>query len=168
MKVIDGDESKVVPVMVMNFQRAANVQGQRFHDECILALELAGFEIADQHVALSDVGIELDAIVNNKCGVAIPWEFKGSWQGVRPGLIRTDTLKKAIANGYLLSRSDVAGMMMPLMVMASHRPEGGHGLAMLRSVGTDVIADFVDSRDSRKLRILANSSEEQLRRMYNL
>ena len=34
-------------------------------------------------------------------GQVVWFEYKGSVQGTRPGLLRTDTLKKAIANGAL-------------------------------------------------------------------
>jgi hypothetical protein len=166
--VIDDGVSNGATVISLPFQRLANLQGRRFHDECIMVLEMSGFEVVDQHVIVNDVGIEIDAITNNAQGVAIPWEFKGSWQGVRPGLLRTDTLKKAIANGYLLSQWEAAAMMMPLMVMASHIPESGHGAAMIRNTGRDIVADFINSRDSKKLRKLANSTEEQLRKMYGL
>ena len=58
------------------------------------------------------------------------FEYKGSVQGTRPGLRRTDTLKKAIANGALLrSLTDPA----PYVVVTSHLPEAGAGAAMLRA-----------------------------------
>lgn len=153
--------------IVLNFQKAASVQGDHFHNECLHALNYAGFEIADQYVVLTDVGIELDAIVNNAHGIAIPLEFKGSLQGNRPGLRRTDTLKKAIANGYLLTRSNVSGMMTPLVVLTSHLPEAGHGKAMLDAVERDTIMAFIDSRDGRKLRKLCDMPEEKLRALVD-
>ncbi len=143
-------------------QKLAKLQGDIFHQECIRSLDLAGFEIADEHVRLVDVGIELDCVTNNKHGIAMPWEFKGSWQGDRPGLIRTDTLKKAIANGYLLTRSTHAIHMTPLLVMTTHFPEEGAGLAMLRAVASSVVLAFVDSRDSRQLRMLYEATEQKL------
>ena len=152
---------------VSNFQKAASVQGNHFHKECIHALEYAGFEIADQHVVLSDVGIEIDAIVNNAHGIAIPLEFKGSLQGDRPGLRRTDTLKKAIANGYLLTLSELNQMMTPLVVLTSHLPENGHGKAMIEAVKRDAIMAFIDNRDGRRLRRLCNMTEEELHALVN-
>ena len=56
------------------------------------------------------------------------FEYKGSIQGHRPGLRRTDTMKKAIANGALLrALADPA----PYVVITSHLPEAGSGAAML-------------------------------------
>jgi len=140
-------------------------QGAAFHDESIRALRLAGFEIASTKCRLEDVGIELDAITNNRHGIAFAWEFKGSLQGARPGLRRTDTLKKAIANGFLLSVSEIYGdRFPPLFVMCSHIPVAGDGQKMMAAaLRSGVLSDIVDSRDGVRLGSLANITEEGLR-----
>ena len=51
-------------------------------------------------------------------------------QGSRPGLMRTDTLKKAVANGALLQRLVERP---PYIVLTSHLPNSGAGLAMLQT-----------------------------------
>lgn len=145
-------------------QRIAIEQGRRFHEECISALHYAGFEIPDQNFVIADVGIELDAITNNAHGISMPWEFKGSLQGTRPGLMRTDTLKKAIANGYLLQQWENACMFTPLLVMTTHLPKEGSGLAMSSAVKRNIVMMFVDSRDSWTLKRLCNATEKALRR----
>ena len=131
--------------------------------ECILALELAGFEVVEIKVRVRDVGIELDAITNNKHGIAMAWEFKGSLQGSRPGLIRTDTTKKAIANALLLSRSEYGEMMPPLLIMTSHIPTENDSLAMLEAViGKEILA-VVDSRDGKTLQWLYQATESDIK-----
>lgn len=145
-----------------NHQRLAVSQGAAFHQECIRSLSIAGFEISEQEFTIREVGIKLDAITNNAHGIAMPWEFKGSWNGARPGLRRTDTLKKAIANGYLLSRWENKNMMTPLLVMTTHFPEDGSGIAMLRTVDRNTVMAFVDSRDTRLLGRLYRMTEEEL------
>lgn len=149
-----------------NFQRMAVEQGDAFHLECIRSLRMVGFEVVDQRFTIDEVGIELDAITNNAHGIAMPWEFKGSWNGDRPGLWRTDTLKKAIANGYLLSRWSEACRFTPLLVMTSHLPQHATGsvAAMFRTVERRIILDVVDSRNARSLRWLYNADERALRR----
>lgn len=148
-------------------QRLAKAQGDWYHRECVRSLEIAGFEIAAQHFVIKDVGIELDAITNNSHGIAMPWEFKGSWNGERPGLIRTDTLKKAIASGYLLSRWSERKMMTPLLVMSTHMPEAGSGAAMMASVGRDVVLSFVDNRNTKFLMWLYRATEDELLEYMN-
>ncbi len=51
---------------------------------------------------LTEVGVEIDQEAVSPTGTVVWFEYKGSVQGNRPGLRRTDTLKKAIANGALL------------------------------------------------------------------
>ena len=79
---------------------------------------------------LTEVGVEIDQEAVSPTGTVVWFEYKGSVQGNRPGLIRTDTLKKAIANGALLrSLTDPA----PYVVVTSHLPESGSGAAMLQA-----------------------------------
>lgn len=157
----------------INFQGAGVKQGELFHKECILALTLAGFEVAysknkkgddTTKVHLEDVGIEVDAITNNRQGVSMAWEFKGSLQGKRPGLKRTDTMKKAIANGLLFTLSET-GKVMPYLVMTSHIPTDNDSLAMMQAVIGREILDVVDSRDGRKLARLCNASDDDIQQM---
>ena len=80
----------------------------------------------DEPVDLPD-GVEVDLVIENTQGIAFFAECKGSFRD-RPGLQRTDTLKKAIANMVLLDAVGVG----PLLVLISHRPVDGVGVAMLR------------------------------------
>lgn len=148
-----------------NFQRWAYEQGKAFADEALRALKYAGFEIAEREVHLPDVGITLDAITNNIHGVPMAWEFKGSLRGSRPGLLRTDTAKKAVANGWLFQQSEYANVMMPsMLVMTSHIPITGDAARMIDvALQQRIIFRVVDSRDSRTLCWLADATEDELR-----
>lgn len=117
------------PGPARSFQAAAGIQGRQFAEQCDTLLTHLGFELRGRRV-LSDVGVEIDQEAVGPSGTLVWFEYKGSVQGNRPGLRRTDTLKKAIANGALLrSLADPA----PYVVVTSHLPEGGSGAAMLRS-----------------------------------
>lgn len=110
-----------------SFQASAGIQGRQFAEQCDTLLRHFGFELNGRRV-LTEVGVEIDQEAVSPSGATIWFEYKGSIQGNRPGLIRTDTLKKAIANGALLrSLSDPA----PYVVVTSHLPEAGSGAAML-------------------------------------
>jgi hypothetical protein len=79
-------------------------------------------------------GVEIDQVATSPSGAEVWFEYKGSVQGARPGLLRTDTLKKAIANGALLvGHPDRC----PYIVLTSHLPETGAGAAML-AVALDI------------------------------
>ncbi|MGH8984644.1 MAG: hypothetical protein ACRDY6_12335, partial [Acidimicrobiia bacterium] len=110
-----------------SFQSAAGEQGRQFARQCDLLLQQSGFQLRCP-VLLRDVGVEIDREAVSPSGRTVWFEYKGSVQGVRPGLIRTDTLKKAIANGALLQAMDEHP---PYVVLTSHLPAAGAALAML-------------------------------------
>ena len=71
----------------------------------------------------------------------------------RPGLLRTDTVKKEVANGALLSAADVR---QPYVILTSHVPESGSAAAMLATASrlgyvSDVICVYVPE-DAERLR----------------
>ncbi|MCB1029947.1 MAG: hypothetical protein KDA95_01330 [Acidimicrobiales bacterium] len=112
-----------------SFQASAGIQGRQFAEQCDTLLGHLGFELQGRRV-LSEIGVEIDQAAISPSGVLIWFEYKGSVQGNRPGLMRTDTLKKAIANGALLrSLQDPA----PYVVVTSHLPTAGAGAAMLKT-----------------------------------
>src|SRR6478609_11819390 len=115
------------PAKPRSFQASAGIQGRQFAEQCDTLLSHFGFELHGRRV-LTEVGVEIDQEAVSPSGTPVWFEYKGSIQGKRPGLIRTDTLKKAIANGALLrSLPDPA----PYVVVTSHLPEAGSGAAML-------------------------------------
>lgn len=109
-----------------SFQSVASEQGRQFASQCDVVLEEHGFELSSG-IVLSDLGVEIDR-VGARDGRTVWFEYKGSVRGRRPGLRRTDTLKKAIANGALLMALEEHP---PYVLLTSHMPERGSGLAML-------------------------------------
>lgn len=142
----------------MNFQQAANQQGKAFFDEALMALHYAGFEIEETNLKLKDVGIVIDAVTINYLGTKMVWSFKGSWRGNRPGLLRTDTVKKTIADAWLFQQSKYAHSIGPgMMVVTSHIPTEGSAAQMLQTAKTlGIIHSIVDSRKSSVLMRLNN------------
>lgn len=135
----------------LNFQGLAVKQGREFADECIKLATRVGFVLRDQRVVFPECGVEVDLVIENTQGVAFFAECKGSFRD-RPGLQRTDTLKKAIANMLLLDAVGVG----PLLVLTSHRPTDGVGVAMLRVAQRVVPFEVLVPRDDyRRLARLA-------------
>lgn len=112
-----------------DFQSAASAQGRRFAEQCDWLLGYHKFKLAGP-LRVVAVGVEIDQVATTPEGRTIWFEYKGSIQGPRPGLRRTDTLKKAIANGALLS---AIAEHPPYVVLASHIPSSGSGLQMLEA-----------------------------------
>jgi len=114
---------------VSPFQSAASLQGRQFAEQCDLLRRNSGVEVGPRGL-IGSIGIEIDREAVSPSGRIIWFEYKGSVQGARPGLLRTDTLKKAIANGALLRGVEDRP---PFVVLTSHLPEAGFGLAMLET-----------------------------------
>jgi len=109
------------------FQSAAGWQGRQFAQQCDFLLTSNGFQLEGK-LLMPNLGIEIDQVCKNSRGADVWFEYKGSFQGARPGLLRTDTVKKAIANGALL-RHVVPHP--PFVVLTSHMPKTGSAAAML-------------------------------------
>jgi hypothetical protein len=152
----------------VNFKGGAKEQGDEFERECLRALLYAGFQISDLKLNI-DTGAEIDLVAENLQGISFAIECKGSLQGSRPGLKRTDTVRKAICNAYLLSVSpEFCDRFPPLLVMRSHEPDGGVGRdALDATIRNGVILDVVDSRAGEKLKMYANATLEDLERILD-
>lgn len=151
----------------MNFQRAAVEQGEHFAQTCLMALRYAGFEVATTKERTADMRIELDAIANNRHGIAFPFEFKGSYQGNRPGMMRSDTVKKAITTAYLFSLDEMAATMTPLVILTSNKPVDTTAAAQwLRRVSRSIILDVLNINEDRAaLASYANATEAEIKRL---
>ncbi|MBA3655019.1 MAG: hypothetical protein H0W70_12595 [Actinobacteria bacterium] len=112
-----------------DFQASSGIQGRQFAEQCDQLLTHYGFAI-ESRLLLPQIGVEIDRVAVSPAGHTIWFEYKGSVQGSRPGLMRTDTLKKAIANGALLA---ALAERHPYVILTSHLPEVLSGAAMLRA-----------------------------------
>ena len=125
----------------VSFQAAAGRQGRQFADQCNAALTDLGFELLGSR-RFDEVGVEVDQVAVSPRGNEIWLEYKGSVRGRTPGLLRTDTTKKAIANGALLKTLDDP---QPFVLLTSHLPTGGSSLAMLETAIEHRIVDLAVS-----------------------
>ncbi len=110
-----------------DFQRAANVQGAEFETLANSFLESIGFELRGPKV-IHEIGCEIDQVVLAPNGQEVYFEHKGSWRGKRPGMRRTDTVKKGLLTGFLLKS---VGIEIPFCIMTSHMPDSGRALRMI-------------------------------------
>jgi hypothetical protein len=118
------------------FQRFAGEQGRAFDAQCRLMLA-PRFEVSERPFRVPAVGVEMDASIRSKATGTTYWcEFKGSWNGLRPGMMRTDTAKKALADVLLLHLAPETYP--PCVVLTSHMPVSG-------SAGDRMIAVALES-----------------------
>ena len=119
-----------------------------------MVLESEGFTREGRR-RLPDLGIEIDCVAQTRDGRLVWFEYKGSFRGSTPGMLRTDTVKKAIANGALLA---ALADHPPYVVLTSHLPERGAARAMLNAaLELRYFADVIcvnDPGSARRLRAL--------------
>lgn len=109
------------------FQSQATIQGAAFEGQARQYLQFLRFDLRGKRT-FTDIGCEVDDAAVSPRGGSVYFEYKGSFSGTRPGLRRTDTVKKALLTGFLLrSKGDVT----PYVVLTSHLPERGAGKAMI-------------------------------------
>jgi len=78
------------------FQAAAGEQGRQFAQQCDFLLRSNRYELGGR-LRLLDQGVEIDQTAIAPSGHTVWFEYKGSIQGQRPGLRRTDTLRENVS-----------------------------------------------------------------------
>jgi hypothetical protein len=138
-----------------SFQQRGQEQGAAFEEICEGALAQAGFDLAGRHIYVAAAGVNSDFVVTNRHGLLFYVTAKGSWSGSRPGLIRTDTFRKAIAEAALLTWRGYGRV----LLLSTHLPAAGSGLAMLRATPRTVLFDVLHpTRNAARLRWLASAT----------
>lgn len=146
-----------------NFQRLSSEQGAEFRELCVKALKRAGFSGIRTEEKFPDVGIRLDIVANNRNGIALAIECKGSMLGERPGSKRTDTVLKAIGEAFLLRQSEAGEMFPPMILMTSHVANDNAARAMLGSVPVTIIADVLNPYNhAKRLTWWANATDDAI------
>jgi len=111
------------PTDLSNRQAAASRQGNAFETTVATLLQIEGWSISATKWRHPEFDVEVDIVATHPTTGQEWWiECKGSWEGSRPGLKRTDTLKKALFNGAMLALADEKR---PYMIIASHPPADG-------------------------------------------
>jgi len=89
---------------------------------------MLGFMVRGK-LLVKDVGVQIDINTETPSGAKVWFECKGSALGERPGLKRTDSVKKAVADAFLVQPLGV-----PYVILTSHLPDRGtNGWNMLHA-----------------------------------
>jgi len=135
-----------LPDVDAGFQGRGAREGAEFDELALAYLESAGATISQRGGKLA--GISIDALVRGANGKVFCVLAHGNIDdGRRPGLRRTDTVRKAGDTAFLLAEDPYTP---PLLVVTSHLPvsEGrSHQAALLLSRHRRVIFDVVATTD---------------------
>jgi hypothetical protein len=147
---------------VIDPQASSSEQGRRFEVYCANWLVMLWACKPGGPKRLPELGIEIDFEIKCPAGVFFV-ECKGSWRGSRPGARRTDTMKKALANAFLLDAGRrLGGDYPPFIILASHLPERGAAAAMLDVAlkSGAVAAAFEFDRDTNEMEVFLGYGPE--------
>lgn len=145
-----------------NFQGSSSEQGEDFRQQCVAALRHNGFSDIHTEVRFADVGIQIDIVATNKQGISLAIECKGSYQGDRPGSMRTDSVLKAIGEALLFSQSEGRDLFPPLILMTSHIADEKSARLQLGGAPTSIIADVFGPFHHKRLAWWAKATEEDI------
>jgi predicted AAA+ superfamily ATPase len=125
----------------MNFQAESKKSGNDFEDMVLEDLKRSGHTNIKKHIILKDLGVEVDFTYKTTYDT-VYIEAKGGERGEkkRPGAKRTDSVKKAIANGALIKAEypDVR-----YIVYFSDLPK--HGSSSHKMIKKAIAAGYVDA-----------------------
>lgn len=134
-----------------DFQADSVRQGAAFELQAKAYLDALGFDLHGRQ-KFTDIGCEVDDIAEAPNGELVYFEYKGSFKGARPGMRRTDTVKKALLTGFLL-RS--IGDDTPYYVLTSHLPEGGAAQRMIdTAMGAKALSGVLELNHPEASRVL--------------
>ena len=119
---------------------AAGDEGKAAHVFAADLLKDSGFEIVRRNSKVPGLGLSVSVVAKDAEGA--PWYFdvSGAFTSTRAGLVRTDTLWKALGRASVLASRNVA----PLVLVSSHLPpRRSSGDRDLHAVGPGGIHDVV-------------------------
>ncbi|MDD3493806.1 MAG: hypothetical protein PHZ19_09965 [Candidatus Thermoplasmatota archaeon] len=77
----------------------------------------------------------------------------------RPGMVRTDTVKKAISNAYQAKRTVPDAL---FFIVTSHKPSGGNALCMCTLAEGDIVDKIVDVTNKDDLDRMAKMIRDKI------
>jgi DNA modification methylase len=116
-------------------------------------LDAAGFEIVGRDRRVPGVGIVVDVVARDVSGACWYFDVTGAFTTTRSGLLRSDTLWRALGRAAVLAARGVT----PLVLLSSHLPaRRSTGDQALRAVGPGGVHDVVGITDGAdRLRLAA-------------
>jgi len=146
----------------LDFQGRSTESGSAFTIQCNLHLKTLGFKLLGRKV-IRDAGVEVDQVAVNSKGRKIYFEFKGGYEGDRPGLIRTDTTKKMLCNAFLLHFCGLRPFIVITSAKATNdRCRSARMITRAAQEIPDVIFDIVelgDAGDRKRLKELLDMDD---------
>lgn len=139
------------------FQARSSAQGRLVQEIASEVLRSAGFDFVEERYRLRVLGVEVNLVVRDTLGGKWFCEVTGAYGSQRPGLERTDTVRKIIGSAQLLARWRFT----PFLVLTTHRPRiGSQAYQMLKACGPEAIFDVIVISEKADWARLATYAEQ--------
>ncbi|HWS45753.1 MAG TPA: DNA methyltransferase [Acidimicrobiia bacterium] len=131
-----------VPGAEDSFQARATREGKAAQALAEQLLAEAGFVIAARNSRVRGTGVTINFIAADDDGRDWYFDVSGAFTSTRGGLLRTDTVWKALGRAHVLARNGVER----IVLLTSHLPRpGSEGAIALRNAD-DVVFDVIEMR----------------------
>jgi site-specific DNA-methyltransferase (adenine-specific) len=133
---------------VESFQARASKEGMAAQQLAAEVLTEAGFEIVKRNTRLRGLGVVINIVARDASGSLWYFDVSGAFTTTRGGLLRTDTVWKALGRAHVVANNrraqkTLAGV--PYVLISSHLPRpGSEGDVALRAAGPDAIFDVIE------------------------
>jgi DNA modification methylase len=141
-----------------DFQARAVREGRAAKDIATAVLLDAGFGDLEENVAVG-AGVRVNLSAWDKTGTKWYFDVSGGFTSSRPGLVRTDTLWKALGKAAVVHQT---GSKVPLVLLTTNTPEArsGGSQALRSMLGPDKpvydVVELLDPGDLARLKRYAN------------
>lgn len=146
--------------LAVNFQQRATKEGHLAQEIAERVLIGAGFQILERNCLFRGLGVTLNFICTDKEERKWYFDVSGAFSSSRAGLIRTDTVWKALGKASVLS----VGEIRPFILLTTNLPKSGSAgdiaLHKARPYFFDAI-EMTSPTERKRLQIYANGHSQQ-------
>lgn len=149
-KVSAGSRRPKRPVVeeVEDFQARASKEGKAAQQLAAEVIIEAGFEIVAKNTRLRGLGVVVNLVARDASGSHWHFDVSGAFTTTRGGLLRTDTVWKALGRAHVIANNRSAQKLLvgvPYVLISSHLPRSGsEGDVALRAAGSTAIFDVIE------------------------
>ena len=142
------------------FVRQAVDAGRKAHDIASELLEASGFEIVRSPATVRGSGVKFSFLVADRANREWWIDVAGAFTTVRPGLLRAETLWKALARASVLASAEPDPERRRLLLLTPHLPRvGSEGDRALRTLGPATVLDVIELFDDAAAARLASYAD---------
>ena len=157
----NGESGTIADSMIADaFVRQAVESGRKALDIAHELLEASGFEIVRSPATVRGSGVKFSFLVADRANREWWIDVAGAFTTVRPGLLRAETLWKALGRASVLASAEPDPERRRLLLLTPHQPRvGSEGDRALRTLGPATVLDVIELFDEAAAARLASYAD---------